>query len=465
MTFFAGVTGAPFRSAAAVSAVFLAAGSMPPPAAAADLSGHWVGVLEHGGKTWAAEADLWVEQGQTVGLASYPDGGRFDLPLTGVQIKGADVKLTHTLDRKTVTWSGTLEGETYTGVWVGLRIEATFRLTRVDHEARVVRRIPVRFRHGNVVLAGTMILPPGARPHAAVVWIHGTGHILRAHVSYRMWGHLLARHGLACLLYDKRGVGASTGSFRGASLDDLAGDALAGVRAISSLPGIDASRVGIGGFSQGGLIAPLVLSRAQDLAFVIVVSASGVSPSEQSTFAMATRLRKRGFDLDAVEAATSLRHRLDAFTRTGAGGPALAVDLQRVVHAPWFETSRLPASSLDAYRAGTPDWAFLDPVPLWRRVSVPAFAVWGAEDQLVPAVSSRDLVEGALKTAGNSDATLRVFVGADHDLMLTRDRIVTAREPKAATREPDAPWDWPRIAPELEQFLADWIRTNVTHAP
>jgi alpha-beta hydrolase superfamily lysophospholipase len=67
-----------------------------------------------------------------------------------------------------------------------------------------------------------------------------------------------ARRGIAALIYDKRGVGTSTGQWRDAAFAELVGDASAAVEALRSRPQISPDRVGIHGHSQGGTIAPWV---------------------------------------------------------------------------------------------------------------------------------------------------------------------------------------------------------------
>ena len=75
------------------------------------------------------------------------------------------------------------------------------------------RQLEVRFRSGGVTLAGTLTLPPGAGPHPAVAWVHGSGRTTRAYLPD--FQALLLHHGVAVLAYDKRGVGQSGGSFPG----------------------------------------------------------------------------------------------------------------------------------------------------------------------------------------------------------------------------------------------------------
>lgn len=71
-------------------------------------------------------------------------------------------------------------------------------------------------------------------------------------------GDLLAHRGIAALLYDKRGTGASTGDWRSASFIDLAGDAAAAMDRLLEESDIDPSRVGLFGSSEAGYIVPMV---------------------------------------------------------------------------------------------------------------------------------------------------------------------------------------------------------------
>jgi alpha-beta hydrolase superfamily lysophospholipase len=82
---------------------------------------------------------------------------------------------------------------------------------------------------GEHQLAGTLYLPPAGPPAPAAVFVHGAGPAVRDDGYYELARHF-ARKGVAALIYDKRGCGASTGDWTRAGLNDLADDALACVR-------------------------------------------------------------------------------------------------------------------------------------------------------------------------------------------------------------------------------------------
>ena len=79
--------------------------------------------------------------------------------------------------------------------------------------------------------------------------VHGSGAQTRdAYVSFAT---VFARHGIATLIYDKRGTGHSTGSWQHSPFGALADDASAAVEFLARRAEVDATRVGIWGGSEG----------------------------------------------------------------------------------------------------------------------------------------------------------------------------------------------------------------------
>jgi uncharacterized protein len=105
------------------------------------------------------------------------------------------------------------------------------------------RDAEVAFANGEVRLAGTLLLPRADKPIPAVVFVHGAAYHERGDNLEE--AEYFARHGIAALVYDKRGCGASTGDWTTASQFDLAEDALTGVRLLTERPEIDSRHIGL----------------------------------------------------------------------------------------------------------------------------------------------------------------------------------------------------------------------------
>ena len=149
------------------------------------------------------------------------------------------------------------------------------------------RQLEVRFRSGGVTLSGTLTLPPGAGPHPAVAWVHGSGPTDRAYLPDLQ--ALLLHRGVAVLAYDKRGVGQSGGSYPGespyqATIDVLARDAEAAARFLATRPETDHGRIGLAGHSQAGWIIPLAASRETAVRFAVIFSGPAVTADENDHY-------------------------------------------------------------------------------------------------------------------------------------------------------------------------------------
>ncbi len=274
--------------------------------------------------------------------------------------------------------------------------------------------LEVRIPSGEVELAGSLFLPSGPGPHGAVIIVHGSGPETRQH--YVPLATTFARHGVAALIYDKRGTGQSTGNWQRSPFSALIDDASAALDFLAHRPEVDSTRVGIWGGSEGGWIAPAVASRSSRVAFVIVQSAPVVNATRQHIFQVEQVMLSSGATADYVRQAREYAQAQHEFSASGEN---------------WAEYARLREANRSTILnvlggPETPDdwwWSWwrtkmaFDPMAAWSQVKVPVLALWGDLDRNVPVEESRMLLEGALEQAGNHSATLGILRHADHDLM------------------------------------------------
>jgi dipeptidyl aminopeptidase/acylaminoacyl peptidase len=105
------------------------------------------------------------------------------------------------------------------------------------------------------------------RGDKAVVALHGAGEGTRDGALYAHLHRVLPPAGIGVVTFDGRGEGESRGDASRGRFDVQAADALA------ALDAVDADRVGLWGYSQGGWVAPLAASRSDCVAIVIVPGA------------------------------------------------------------------------------------------------------------------------------------------------------------------------------------------------
>ena len=153
-------------------------------------------------------------------------------------------------------------------------------------EAQSAPAGPVRvsFQSDGATLVGDIFMPDqiprGGVPGVAVV--HGSGTMPRS--SQRFFIGPLNAMGIAVLVYDKRGVGESGGTYSPVgtadsieALGQLARDASNAAKTLAAHRGVDSKRIGLIGQSQAGWIIPLAASHDPGLSFLVVISGPAVS--------------------------------------------------------------------------------------------------------------------------------------------------------------------------------------------
>ena len=120
----------------------------------------------------------------------------------------------------------------------------------------------ILFSSQDIKLAGTLYMPEIIAPYPAVVVVHPASAGERTDPFYDHLKTELPEHGIAALIFDRRGSGASQGEFETADFEDLAGDVIAAVEYLQTRLDIDKRKIGLHGTSQGAWIAPIAAARS-----------------------------------------------------------------------------------------------------------------------------------------------------------------------------------------------------------
>jgi dienelactone hydrolase len=133
---------------------------------------------------------------------------------------------------------------------------------------------------GADALPGTLTLPRGSGPFAAVVLVHGSGphdrdETIGPNKPFRDLAHGLADRGIAVLRYEKRTKAHpehyANGDF---TIDDeTVNDALAAVAALRMRSEVDTKRIFVAGHSLGAMFAPRIGQRDPDIAGLVLLAA------------------------------------------------------------------------------------------------------------------------------------------------------------------------------------------------
>ncbi|PMQ08437.1 Esterase EstD [Pseudomonas sp. AD21] len=293
--------------------------------------------------------------------------------------------------------------------------------------ATVLQR-PISLDTGNGELFGSLLLPKSDNPVPVVLIISGSGPTDRdgnnpdggRNDSLKRLAWVLAKHNIASVRYDKRGVAASlaaTPDERNLSVEAYVNDAVAWGQKLKSDP-----RFGpliVLGHSEGALIATLAASRT-DAAALISLSGSA-RPVDQVIREQLARSLPPPLMLRSNELLDSLKA-----GHTDANVPA---PLQ-----PIFRPSVQPYM-ISLFRQ--------DPAKAFAQLKMPALIVQGSNDMQVGVGDAQ-----ALKAA-KPDAELVVIEGMNHVM-----RIVPAdvKRQLASYKDPNLP-----LAAELGGKLIEFI--------
>jgi hypothetical protein len=261
----------------------------------------------------------------------------------------------------------------------------------------------------------------GERPRATVILVHGND------PETREMGFIIpffVCNGVNVISYDQRGVGESTGDWLLNGPSQRADDVETIYDVMRSDPHVDAQRIGIWGFSNGGWTAPLV-SIHRRVAFMILKSAPTESLAQNIDYEVEQTMRRHNAQ-DASPQAIALWH---AFERSLDGSVSWS-DTKRLydidARQPWFQYSLMPDLGISippppSKVAGLRRLVTFDPTPTLLSVSsTPTLALYGALDRNVDAADSAAHLGEYLRRAGDRDVTIKIYPNAGHQLIVSK---------------------------------------------
>ena len=440
------------------------------------LDGHWEGAISIMGTDLGFGVDFATSKEGLAATIDIPQQGAAGLKLTGVRHEAPKVHFELPAGPGLAVFDGELKDGEISGSFLQAGIAGTFHLKRGQSAKTAPPPEPtvpyaqeeVRFKNGDVTIAGTLTLPPSGGPHPAVVMITGSGAQNRdeeilGFKPFRLIADHLTRGGIAVLRTDDRGVGGSTGASDRVTTEDFVGDVLAAIAFLKSRSEIDPKRIGLCGHSEGGIVAPMAASRAKDIAFVVLMSGSAVT-GEKILLAQAELIARAGGASEAfVRKEAEMQQGIFKAARTGQGWDELTVEIRKEVLAkiermPPAQRKGIPdpARFADSYvegqlKAAKSPWLkfFLDydPATALEKVQCPVLALFGEKDLQVPAEMNKVALVRALEKGGNKDHTVEVVAGANH---LYQTAVTGSPVEHASLKK--------EFAPAFLDLIAKWIR-------
>jgi pimeloyl-ACP methyl ester carboxylesterase len=413
------------------------AGARKPGDAIASAEGVWQGALEANGLRLRFQLHVsHDDQRQLVAALDSPDQGIGGMPAVKVSQKLAVFHFE--IPIVDGVYEGTINPakSAITGTWTQGGITRNLKFQRSDQLLELVRpqnpAKPYPYREEQVTftnpkaqvsLAGTLTLPPGRGPFPSAILMAGSGpqdrdETVAGHRPFLVLADHLTRKGIAVLRYDKRGVGKSTGNFEQGTTEDFVGDAAAALAYLKSRKEIDARKIGLIGHNEGGLIAPMLASRATDIAWVVLLAAPGLKGQEVMLLQSELILKAAGFDDDRIAKARDFNQQSYALARKEQDPEALEAKLTDLVDSTGMSTTLPPATLKPQARMMTSPWFrfFLDydPVPALKKTQCPVLALNGDKDLQIAPKENLAQIQKALQEGGNKDFQTKELPGLNH---------------------------------------------------
>ncbi len=433
-------------------------------AQAPSFEGRWLGVLNVGANK--LRIALRFEPTPTSG---------FSVVMNSLDQSAADIRAERVaIDGRTATMEFPQIGATIEGTLSedGSTIKATLRqagaslpITFSRGEAELPRRpqepkkpypydaIEVTYENAGVRLAATLTLPRSEGPHPAVVLLSGSGsqdrdETIMGHRPFLVLADYLTRRGIAVLRADDRGVGGSMGNPATSTLNDLAGDALAGIAYLKSRKEIDPARIGIIGHSQGGLVGAIAASNSPDVAFLVSMAGAGLPGDQVVLRQIETLLRSAGQPPEAIAETLALQRRLFEILKTETDDEAafrkmLAELPEPARRAKEAELRMMTSPALRSFYT-------TDPASVLAKVKVPVLAINGELDTQVAADENLSAIAAALARGGNKNVTTVKLPGLNHLFQKAKTGAVSEYGSIEET-----------INPAALKTIGDWIAARV----
>ena len=408
-----------------------------------DHAGRWMGDLKlPNGAVLKIGVDLYARaDGTTWASVASPDQGVYDIPVKTIRAEPDDAVV---LDIDNATLKLTWARDHFRGEWrqgnalpLELRHVSAFPMPVRPQTPRPPfpyseKRLSIQSRD-NVTLGATLTVPFAPKHPNVVVLIAGSGpqtlHVdMFGHHMFDVLADYLARHGVAVLRYDKRGVARSTGDYYGHTLANLEDDAYAAVQALEMYKQF--GQIGLVGHSEGAQIAAAVAARHPEaIDFIVSLAGVGMSGSDLEIL----QDRQAAYDLGATpeEIERILRYvrQYEETALATADGPPrvaalkalygrLAEDDQRLIRK--YHMDEFTLAPEMAAKPFFPVSLRTDPRTDWFKVRCPVLVLGGSLDHQVPANENIAGIVDALKAGGNSRVKAAVLPLLNHGFQTAR---------------------------------------------
>jgi uncharacterized protein len=318
----------------------------------------------------------------------------------------------------------------------------------------------------DATLAGTLTVPRSEKPSPAVLLIAGSGPIDRnetvfGHKPFLVLADHLTKQGFVVLRVDKRGIGQSTGNYDVATTEDFAADALAGVEYLKTRKEVDAKQIGLIGHSEGGLIAPMIAVRSNDIAFIVLMAGPCVTGEEILYAQEALISRAMGVTEEQISHQCDFQRRVLSVIKNESDlekaekllGEIVAKQLANLPEEEQQTSAKIMEAQIKRCNSKWLRYYLTcDPATSLKQLRIPVLVINGELDSQVSPEQNLPVAAKILEEAGNRNYKIIKFPKLNHFFQTCETGSVLEYGKIEET-----------IAPAVLDTLSDWILETTTN--
>jgi pimeloyl-ACP methyl ester carboxylesterase len=260
--------------------------------------------------------------------------------------------------------------------------------------------------------------------------------------------------GYATFAWDKPGTRESKGKINRSRLQEQRAQiVLDAIEVLKSHHALDSRRIGLWGISQAGYVMPRVLSKSEDITFLIAISCPGVAGVDQGAYLVSAQAVCAGV---SQEEADRMRNILAAIEK-------VQTYTEYVEYKNQLDSMRgIEAAEIFGYKKGVRpegEWHvgnldgeyYWNPIEVIEKTTIPVLAVFGEKDTQIDPFQGAQAYREALKRAGNGHFRIELIPDTDHNIILSKTGCIDERENRSRH-------DWTNYAPQYLDIIEEWLK-------
>jgi dipeptidyl aminopeptidase/acylaminoacyl peptidase len=343
--------------------------------------------------------------------------------------------------------------------------EPTYPLPYEEENVTVITR-------DSINLAGTLTYQVASKKMPAILLIPGSGPSDRdqnifGHKNFLVLSDYLTRQGFIVLRMDDRGVGESKGSYSKASTSVLAEDAADALKYLRERNEVAADNIGVIGHSQGADIAMLLQQKTNLANFIILLSGSYESLSENILYQTQAIYKKNGATEKAININNLILTKVFEIAKNYNDSLNAILKLEAILNEMNDSVKTLQEKDrktvelkyplkkedyLTFFKTSMRFDLFFEPGKEVHIVEIPTLIIHGKNDIQVHAKNAQLIYESLLKGKSNSLNEIRVIENSNH--MLQKCNSCTIDEYNDIELS---------IDPEVLIIMNKWIKRVLKH--